>query len=143
MTDRKRTAAIDQLLRSFTGTMCRLSAQLAEKFPQDPDACRLGDRIRLMASAQPAALVDAVGPYLFDYRAQILERDAGFFLQKSYAAELEEAGASGDPGVTKLIDMVKEAYADARPADKRGYADAMVELLGIYVDYISVVNGIA
>lgn len=142
MSDRKQTAIVDELLRSFTGKMCRLCGHLADKFPYDADAQRLRSRIRLLADTKPTELINAVGPYLYTFRVQILSHDANFFLQKDYGEELNNAGAAGDAGVTKLIEMVKIAFASSSPEVKLEYADTMVELLSIYADFLSVIHNI-
>lgn len=138
--DRKQLRAIDPIMRQFGQTMGRLVEKLAARNPHEPNIGRLRDRMRLATSADPFAIIDAVGPYLMRFSGEIINRDAQFFVDHEYGAELAKAHDT-KAEASHIIALTKTAYQTSSEKEQSQYMDTIQDLLETYINYLTIRNG--
>jgi hypothetical protein len=119
-----------------------LARDLAARYPQDPLVDRACRRTLTVMAVSPLSIVDAAGPYLYGYRAQVyaLETDPAaaeaFFLANDYDAELRAGTRKRADLVRYIIPKAKESARGLGPEARRDYARLVVALLDNYVEYL-------
>jgi hypothetical protein len=128
-------------VESFNRNLKVLTRDLGKRYPNDAMFSRAQKRVMTVIAVDPLFVIDAVGPYLYNYRDQIYNLDENaesFFLENSFDTELKASiNQEKADMVGYIIPKVKEC-ARTLPADeKEQYKALVVALLDDYVEYLA------
>lgn len=121
----------------FTRRLLQLTTALSTSYRLDDKLRRAANLISLAINEWPVWIIESVGFYLSRYGAQILRRDAGFFLQEDFSADIRVDANRDRASYTEHIIRVLKSHAQAlTPADQKPYWDMLTEMVNIYDEYI-------
>jgi hypothetical protein len=125
-------------IEDFNGVLKKLTCGLVVRFPADPSIARAKKRIMLAIDLDPVFIIEAIGPYLYEYRDQVYAGNDSFFLANDYDAELRDSVDPEKAGLAAhIIPKVKQAWASAPAAEQAVYTETVQTLLDSYVEYLA------
>lgn len=141
-------------VEDFNHTLQVLVRDLARRCPDDAMVASTARRVGVGIQHCPLEPIGTVGPYLYQYREQIirLAPDQGaaaaaaaeeFFMANTFDAELGQATDQKKASLASYIIPRAKACARTLPAaEKREFLDRIVFLLGTYVAYLHATCGL-
>lgn len=126
-------------VEGFNRAIKLLATKLVELHPKDPQIQRAKKKIYVGIDVTPTVLIDAVGPYLYSCREQIMAGDYNFFLEtQDYQTEVANiAGHNAEQAdlIMDIIPKVKAAWKASDAGLQEQYLRLVQDLLDHYVDY--------
>lgn len=128
-------------VNSFNRKTKLLITDLARRHPNDAVIARAQKRVNTAIDVSPLYVIDTMGGYLNKYAVQIYARDADFFVDNDYDAEIKQGVKQEKLDlVLYIMPKVKDAWRTLKLDAQKKYFDAVVELLSDYTDYLALVH---
>jgi len=128
--------SVTDYVESFNGGLKKLTVDLVEQYPADATVKRVKNQVMLAMDLTPLCIIDAVGPYLFQYQEQIYAGDSAFFIASEYEDDLNASvNVEKEDAVRYLLPRVKAAYKAAGDPKKSAYMQTVQDLLDDFLEY--------
>jgi len=140
------SASYVDYVEQFNHNLKVLTRDLARRYPADAMVYRAEKRVMGVVDLDPLFVIEAVGPYLYQYREQIYALTdkskvgaiEAFFMENTFDSELKTSvNQEKADMVSYIIPKAKECARSLQPADKQQYIDIVVALLDDYIEYLA------
>jgi hypothetical protein len=131
-----------EYVEEFNHDLKVLVQDLTTRYPSDATIYRANKRTMAVIAMDPLFVIESVGPYLLQYRAQIYELETNssgvvaFFMDNTYDSELKASVKSEKADLVKyIIPKAKECMRSLGDEGRKPYIDLVVRLLDNYIEY--------
>jgi hypothetical protein len=127
-----------EYVETFNGTIKRLTADLAARFPTDATIWRVKERVLLAIDQWPMFIIEQVGPYLYRYQEQIYAGNEAFFLDTDYDQDLRKSVDQGRAELAAyIIPKAKEAAKGLNAEERAEYHQMAQDMLDDYIEFLA------
>jgi hypothetical protein len=119
--------------------LLEIGAQLAKGRSVDEAAItRLQNRMIILTTTQPATyLIELMGPYFYQYRAKIIQRDEHFFMRGGFLDEVELPAGERRETVEHFTRILANMYNMADESERNKVYRLCSGMLANYIDYLA------
>ena len=131
-----------EYVENFNHNMKVLTRDLARRFPNDAIASRIQKRVAAITAIDPIAIIDMVGPKIYEYRERIYSEDDAtveeFALNYNFAEEVKKSEDAEDADTAAyLIPLIQKNLRISSSEEKKGYRKILVNLLDDFIEYLA------
>ena len=140
MSDTEVDRTIPEIVLGFVSTLRRLMTTLATRNPNDIIVVRAQKRLSLAADTVPVTIMEIAGPYLYQYRKDILNEDPAvwgrFFQPGAFEKDLAAAeDVTKRDAAEYLIPKIQEIVGGMAAEKQEEYIETVRNLLDDYMDW--------
>jgi len=127
----------DKLIKHFTSKIKRMVLLFRKKMPDDVQIERVQNNISVIAQIHPILPLENVGPYLYQYRKEIKDKEYDKCINQNYDEYINATTSFKREEMSYLIECVRKIANILTEEEMDAVHDVLIDLLSYYCVYIA------